>query len=100
MSGALVTTRKATVPAAAPPAQCTADELCAPAGGIRHAAQLVVLFTADDEIATHDLDVWTAIGRERGLPIETRAVRRVRITDRLGNSLCSVALFPLRMLHP
>ncbi|HEY8379737.1 MAG TPA: hypothetical protein VIK91_24770 [Nannocystis sp.] len=62
---------------------------------IRHAAVLLVLFTADAEIAAHDLDAWSARASLQGLPLLPREQRPLPIGDRLGNRLCTVALFPL-----
>lgn len=62
---------------------------------IRHAAVLLVLFTADADVAAHDLGVWSARARLRGLALEPALLRSVAIGDRLGNRCCTVALFPL-----
>jgi hypothetical protein len=63
---------------------------------IRHAAVVLVLFTADLEVAAHDLDVWARGARARGLPISPREQRSVPISDRIGNRLCTVAVFPIQ----
>lgn len=63
---------------------------------IRHAAVLLILFTADRTTAAHDLDVWAAGARARGLPISPREQRDVPISDRIGNRLCTAALFPIQ----
>lgn len=62
---------------------------------IRLAAALLLLFTADVEVATHDLGVWSAGARQRGLPLAPAVRRDVAIGDRLGNRLCTAAVFPL-----
>lgn len=63
---------------------------------IRHAGVALVLFTADHDVAAHDLDVWAHGARTRGLPISPREQRSVAIADRIGNRLCTVALFPIQ----
>jgi hypothetical protein len=68
----------------------------AAADTIRQAVVLLVLYTADDATADHDLGVWTELGRARGLPIGAPSLRRLTIGDRLGNQRCTAALFPLR----
>ncbi|MCC6581608.1 MAG: hypothetical protein IT440_14340 [Phycisphaeraceae bacterium] len=65
-------------------------------GGICHAGLLVVLFTQSQEVADHDLGVWMRKCLERGYPVATPATRGFRITDRLGNAWCAVALVPVR----
>ncbi len=62
---------------------------------IAHALVLLVLFTADAVTADHDLEVWRARAVERGLHLWPRVQRSLPIGDRLGNRLCTVALFPL-----
>ena len=62
---------------------------------IVHALVLLVLFTADTTTADHDLDVWRARATERGLHLWPRVQRSFPIGDRLGNRLCTVALFPV-----
>lgn len=63
---------------------------------IRHAGVLLVLFTGDRDTADHDLDVWARGARARGLPISPREQRGLPISDRIGNRLCTVALFPIQ----
>lgn len=62
---------------------------------LRHAAALLVLFTEDAAVAGHDLDEWSARASLHGLPLLPREQRSVAIGDRLGNRLCTLALFPL-----
>jgi hypothetical protein len=59
---------------------------------IDHAAQLIVLFTADEPTALHDLEVTLSRARRRGLSHSTPAVRGLPIVDRLGNGRCTLAL--------
>jgi hypothetical protein len=62
---------------------------------IVHGLVVLVLFTADATTADHDLDVWRSRARERGLHLWPPAQRSLPISDRLGNRLCTVALFPV-----
>lgn len=62
---------------------------------IHHAAAVLVLFTADAETARHDLDVWSSGASVRGLRLLPREQRSLPVGDRLGNRLCTVAVFPL-----
>lgn len=63
---------------------------------IHHAGVLLILFTATRETADHDLDVWAHGARTRGLPISPREQRSLAIADRIGNRLCTAALFPIQ----
>ncbi len=63
---------------------------------IRHAALLIVLFTADDATAEHDLTAWHHRCLDRGHSVHTPAKRTFPITDRVGNAACTVAVFPVR----
>jgi hypothetical protein len=62
---------------------------------IVHGLVVLILFTADAITADHDLEVWRARAGERGLHLWPRVQRSLPIGDRLGNRLCTVALFPL-----
>ena len=62
---------------------------------IAHALVLLVIFTADAEVAEHDLGVWESRARERGLPLWPRVQRSLAIGDRIGNRVCTLALFPV-----
>jgi hypothetical protein len=62
---------------------------------IVHGLVVLVLFTADAATADHDLEVWRARATERGLHLWPRVQRSLPIGDRLGNRVCTVALFPL-----
>ena len=63
---------------------------------IRQAGVLLILFTVDRPTADHDLGVWSIGARARGLPISPREQRDLPIVDRIGNRLCTVALFPIQ----
>jgi len=63
---------------------------------IFHAGLLVVLFTAGQDIATHDLRAWHDKCLERGYPVMPPSVRGFRITDRIGNGWCAIAVFGVR----
>jgi len=62
---------------------------------IAHALVLLVIFTADTTVADHDLGVWAARASQRGLPLWPRVQRSVPIGDRIGNRVCTLALFPI-----
>jgi len=63
--------------------------------GIRHAGLLIVMFAASDEVVDHDLRVWQDRCLEQGLPIGAPWMRRVPLLDRLGNTVCRLALYPV-----
>lgn len=65
---------------------------------IYHAALLLVLFTADPATAEHDLLAWERRCLDRLYPVAPPITRPFDLTDRIGNALCSVALFPIRRL--
>lgn len=60
--------------------------------GIAHAGLVLVMFNSDLAIAEHDLSAWYRRGIEKGLPISAPIAERFAITDRIGNSVCTVAL--------
>ncbi len=62
---------------------------------IAHAIVLLVVFTADAAVADHDLGVWESRARLKGLPLWPRVQRSLEIGDRIGNRLCTLALFPI-----
>lgn len=62
---------------------------------LTHALVLLIVFTADERVATHDLDVWASRARQLGLPLWPREQRAVPIGDRLGHRACTLALFPI-----
>ncbi len=62
---------------------------------IAHALVLLVIFTADAAVAEHDLGVWASRASQRGLPLWPRVQRSLAIGDRIGNRLCTLALFPI-----
>ncbi|MFN0133712.1 MAG: hypothetical protein ACKVW3_14435 [Phycisphaerales bacterium] len=65
---------------------------------IVHAGVVVVLFTADEPTADHDLGVLAHRMLDRELPIAAPIRTRVRIPDLLGNAVCTIALVPVRGL--
>lgn len=65
-------------------------------GIIAHAGLLLVLFTANQELAEHDLMVWHQRCLDRGIPAMPPAVRSLAITDRMGNAWCTAAVFGVR----
>ena len=66
--------------------------------GILHAGLLLILFVHVQEVADHDLGIWQDRCVARSLPIAAPSIRRLPITDRLGNGLCVAALYPVRRM--
>ena len=60
-----------------------------------HAGLLIVLFSQDERVAEHDLAQWLHRALERNLPVQSPSLREFAITDRLGNALCALALYPI-----
>ena len=65
---------------------------------IFHAGLLLVLFTADEATARHDLAVWEARCLRRGYPVASPLIRGFDINDRMGNGYALVALIAVRRL--
>ena len=65
-------------------------------GRIVHAGVLLVLFTADESTAEHDLAVTVHRMLDHDLPIASPSVESFPINDRIGNTVCTAALLPLR----
>lgn len=65
-------------------------------GRIRHAAAMVLLFTHDRATAEHDLAQMLHRCLDRGLPIAAPRTREIAVTDRIGNSLLTVCMIPVR----
>ena len=63
--------------------------------GIRHSGLLIILFAEDQPTAEHDLAAWLDRCLQRGLPVGAPSLRTFGITDRLGNGVCAVALYPV-----
>lgn len=66
--------------------------------GVLHAGLLIVLFVENDHVADHDLRIWQDRCLARGLPIAAPCLRQLSIADRMGNALCTIALYPVRHL--
>jgi hypothetical protein len=62
---------------------------------LHHKGLLIVLHAASDEVIEHDLGVWQDRCLEKGLPIGAPWRRRMPLLDRLGNTVCAVALYPV-----
>lgn len=63
---------------------------------LRRGGLLVVLFTADEATATHDLRVLAERALARDIPMSSPLVRTITIQERIGNATCALALFPAR----
>ena len=59
---------------------------------IRHAAILLVLFTASEAVARHDVNAWACACLDKGLEIGAPIVATFGIADRIGNKVCAVAM--------
>ncbi len=59
---------------------------------IAWAALLLLIFSADRTTLEHDLAAWTRRAIDGGLPISAPIVRTIEIADRIGNSVCGVAV--------
>lgn len=64
--------------------------------GILHAGLCVILFAREEQVAEHDLRVWYDRCVSRALPLDSPAVRHVPIADRIGHSVCTIAICPIR----
>ncbi|MDY7109989.1 MAG: hypothetical protein SYC29_15260 [Planctomycetota bacterium] len=65
---------------------------------ILHSGLLIVLFVHDAIVAEHDLGVWLDRSLQHGLPVGAPSVRMMPMTDRLGNGVCAVAVYPVSHL--
>lgn len=63
---------------------------------IERGGVLLVLFTLDQATADHDLPLAIHKCLDKDLPIASPEIRRLTITDRLGNGLCTLCLIALR----
>ncbi len=63
---------------------------------IYHAGLLLVLFTADQATAEHDLAAWHRRCLDKGQPVGIPAIRGFPIADRIGNGWCAAAVFGVR----
>jgi hypothetical protein len=63
--------------------------------GIVHSGLLIILFAEDRFTVRHDLDAWLDHCLQRGLLVGAPSIRTFEITDRLGNRVCAVALYPV-----
>jgi len=65
---------------------------------ILHAGVLIVLFVASQEVAEHDLKIWQERCLDREAPIGSPSMRFEPMTDRHGNALCAIALYPINRM--
>ena len=61
-----------------------------------HSGLLVVLFTADEATASHDLRAWLDRAWAKKYPVQPPARRGFAITNRVGNGWCEVAVFAVK----
>ncbi|GJM18404.1 MAG: hypothetical protein DHS20C14_06170 [Phycisphaeraceae bacterium] len=64
---------------------------------INHAMVLIVLFTADEATAAHDIAQMTHRCLDKGAPVGVPAVESFEIVERAGNQVCTVAALPVRL---
>jgi len=65
---------------------------------VYHAALLLVLFTADEPTAKHDLATWERKTMDKGYAVAPPIIRDFPINDRLGNGHCAVGMYQIRRL--
>jgi len=63
---------------------------------IHHAAALVILFTADEATAKHDIATFLHACLDRDLPVGSPTSIGFVIPDMIGNRRCTVTLVPVR----
>lgn len=63
---------------------------------IFHGGLLLILFTEQQEVGDHDLNVWHHRCLDRGYPLGIPAIRHFPITNRIGNGHCHIGLFGVR----
>lgn len=63
---------------------------------LRAGGLLLVLFTADEATAEHDVGVALHRALDRRVEFRTPRVERFALPDRIGNGVCTVALFEVR----
>lgn len=64
---------------------------------INHGVALVVLFTADEPTARHDLTQMSHGCLDRGAPVGVPITESFAIVERAGNEVCTVAALPVRL---
>jgi hypothetical protein len=63
---------------------------------IRHAALLLILFTAEKAVAEHDIAAFMHRCLDKNLPVLSPSVEHLPIRDLIGNTTCTVAVAPVR----
>ncbi len=63
---------------------------------IRHAALMLILFSADRATADHDLAAFMHRCLDRNLPVASPSTVRFDVADLIGNTMCTVCLVPVR----
>lgn len=76
---------------------CTSDvRKLGRARDLVHAALVLVLFSADEAVAEHDLAAFVHRCLDRNLPVKDLVRAHTPIVDRIGNRVCTVAIVPVR----
>jgi hypothetical protein len=65
---------------------------------IAHAALALILFNENEPTARHDLEAWLDRALSKSLPISAPIISRFAVTDRIGNAVCTIALFRVHRL--
>lgn len=63
---------------------------------IRHAALILILFTADRATAEHDLAAFMHRCVDRGLPVTSPSTASFDVPDLIGNTICTICVVPVR----
>lgn len=66
------------------------------ADGIAQAGVVIILFSAEEAVAEHDLAAFVHRCLDRDLPATGLLRERFPILDRIGNRVCTVAIVPVR----
>lgn len=62
---------------------------------IRHGALLLVLFTADERTASHDITAFMHKCLDRELPVQSPSRASFGVPDLIGNGLCTAVVIPV-----
>lgn len=65
---------------------------------IIHGGLLLVMFNSDEETAAHDLRQFSNRCLDRGVLGSLPVTRRVRVPDRIGNTVCTVSMLAARRM--
>lgn len=63
---------------------------------IQHAGVMLIVFTEGEQVARHDIAILAHRVLDRNWPISSPTLRSFPISDRMGNSVCTVCLIGMR----